>query len=216
MLWYVIFFTCPLAIGLFGIRNGIYFLLVWLCIGVVQTSIGIIYSRIKIPAHFEDSEYEHPFEKKDFKAGINDAFHEGLEMAFKVIRILFPVIFFLYILVESDIMNYINELMSPVASVFPLQPEVMPIAITGAFNIIVAFSMAQQLIVNGLALTDAFMGIIVGMFLYNLFEIFHTLIPFNVAFFGSKLGLRVAIALFLSIGVSDLVVIAMLWGAGSV
>lgn len=41
------------------------------------------------------------------------------------------------------------------------------------------------------------MGIIVGMFLYNLFEIFHTLIPFNVAFFGSKLRLRVAIALFL-------------------
>ncbi len=58
------------------------------------------------------------------------------------------------------------------------------------------------------------MGIIVGMFLYNLFEIFHTLIPFNVAFFGSKLGLRVAIALFLSIGVSDLAVIAMLWGVG--
>lgn len=40
-------------------------------------------------------------------------------------------------------MTHINELMSPVASVFPLQPEMIPIAITGAFNLIVAFSMAQ-------------------------------------------------------------------------
>lgn len=133
-----------------------------------------------------------------------------------MLKILIPVVFLLYLLVNSDLMDYVNLLLCPVAEVFPLQPEVMPIAITGAFNLVVAFSMAQQLIVNGLALTDAFMGIIVGMFLYNLFEIFHTLIPFNVAFFGSKLGLRVAIALFLSIAVSDFVVILMLWGAGSV
>lgn len=216
MLWYVFFFTGPIAIGLFGVKNGLYFLVVWLLIGVVQTGIGIGYSMVRLPRHFEDSVYEHPFEKTDFIAGVKDAFHESLGMAAKVFKILVPVVFLMYLLVNSDLMDYVNVLLRPVATVFPLQPEVIPIAITGAFNIIVAFSMAQQLIVNGLGLTDAFMGIIVGMFLYNLFEIFHTLIPFNVAFFGSKLGLRVAIALFLSIAVSDLAVIMMLWGAGSV
>ena len=54
---------------------------------------------------------------------------------------------------------------------------------------------------DGLGLTDAFTGIIVGMFLFNIFDVFHTLIPFNVTFFGSKFGHKVAIALFLSIGV---------------
>lgn len=57
------------------------------------------------------------------------------------------------------------------------------------------------MIVDGLGLTDAFTGIIVGMFLFNIFDVFHTLIPFNVTFFGSKFGHKVAIALFLSIGV---------------
>ncbi|MEA1906917.1 MAG: hypothetical protein U9N12_08215 [Euryarchaeota archaeon] len=216
MIWYVFFFTGPIAIGLFGVRNGLYFLVVWLLIGIVQTTIGIGYSMIRLPRNFKDSGYEHPVEKTNFRVGIKDAFHESLGMAVTVFKILVPVVFLLYILVNSDLMDYVNQLLRPVAAVFPLQPEVMPIAITGAFNIIVAFSMAQQLIVNGLGLTDAFMGLIVGMFIYNLFEIFHTLIPYNVAFFGSKLGLRVAIALFLSIAVSDFAVIMMLWGAGSV
>ena len=37
------------------------------------------------------------------------------------------------------------------------------------------------------------------MFIFNLFEVFHAIIPVNIVFFGSKLGLRVVIALFLSI-----------------
>ena len=50
------------------------------------------------------------------------------------------------------------------------------------------------------------------MFLFNIFEIFHAFIPYNVAFFGRNLGLKVAMALFLSIGMSELVVVMPLWG----
>lgn len=65
-------------------------------------------------------------------------------MALKVLKILVPVVFLMHILVNSEIMDYINGSLSPVAAVFPLLHEALSIAITGVFNIIVAFSMAQS------------------------------------------------------------------------
>ena len=107
-------------------------------------------------------------------------------------------------------MAYVNAALQPVAEILPLEAEVIPIAMMAAFNLIIAISMAQQLIVNGLLVIDAFMAIVAGMFLYNLFEVFHTLIPYNVSFFGKNLGLKIAVALFLTIGLSDLAVIMVL------
>ena len=216
MLWYVVFLTGPLVIGLFGVKNGVCFLAVWACIGLVQTVIGVTYSRIKLsePAQEQDCEYGgYSYEGGDFKTKITDAFRESLKMAAKVLKILVPVIFILYLITGSEaIMTYVKAGLRPIAGIFPLaSEEALLIAITAAVNIIPALSMAPQFIVDGLPVIDAFMAIIVGMFLFNIFEIFHAFIPYNVAFFGRKPGLKVAMALFLSIGISELVVITLLW-----
>jgi hypothetical protein len=216
MLWYVVFLTGPLVIGLFGIKNGICFLAVWTSIGLVQTAIGVTYSRIKLsePSQEQDCEYGgYSYEEGDFRTKITNAFKESLKMAVKVLRILAPVIFILYVITNSEeVMSYVTAGLQPIASIFPLDSEeALLISLTAAVNLIPALSMAPQFIVDGLPLIEAFMAIIVGMFLFNLFDVFHSFIPFNVAFFGRKLGMKVAIALFLSIGISDLAVIMMLW-----
>ena len=216
MLWYVVFLTGPLVIGLFGIKNGIYFLVVWTSIGLVQTAIGVTYSRIKLsePAQEQDCEYGgYSYVGGDFKTKITDAFKESLKMAVKVLRILAPVIFILYVITNSEeVMSYVTAGLQPIASIFPLDSEeALLISLTAAVNLIPALSITPQFIVDGLPLIEAFMAIIVGMFMFNLFDVFHSFIPFNVAFFGRKLGMKVAIALFLSIGISDLAVIMMLW-----
>jgi len=216
MLWYVVFLTGPLVIGLFGVKNGIYFLVVWTSIGLVQTAIGVTYSRIKLsePAQEQDCEYGgYSYEGGDFKTKITDAFKESLKMAVKVLRILAPVIFILYVITNSEeVMSYVTAGLQPIASIFPLDSEeALLISLTAAVNLIPALSITPQFIVDGLPLIEAFMAIIVGMFMFNLFDVFHSFIPFNVAFFGRKLGMKVAIALFLSIGISDLAVIMMLW-----
>ncbi len=218
MFWYVLFFTGPIAIGLFGLKNGILFLGVWISIGLIETTIGIIYGRTKLSESLQD-EYADKVDcgfdeakKVDFKQEIKEAFKESFKTLKKILKILAPVLFLLYTIINSEeIMSYVNEGLRPMAVIFPVESEAMPIVIAAAFNLIIAMSMAQQLIVNGLSVIDAFMAIIVGMFLFNIFEVFHAFIPYNVSFFGRKLGLKVAIALFLSIGISDLAVIMMLW-----
>jgi len=216
MLWYIVFLTGPLVIGLFGIKNGVYFLAVWACIGLVQTTIGVTYSRIKLsdPLEEQDCEYEYSYAEGDFKTKITDAFWESLKMAAKVLKILVPVIFLLYLITGREaIMTYVKAGLQPIAAIFPLDSEeALLIAITAAINLIPALSMTPQFIADGLPVIDAFIAIIVGMFLFNIFEIFHAFIPYNVAFFGRKPGIKVAMALFLSIGISELVVITMLWG----
>lgn len=220
MFWYVLFFTGPIAIGVFGIKNGLLFLAIWTSIGLIETIIGVIYGRTKLSLPELPQGCEHGYEGVNpgfkehagLKQEIKEAFKDSFRTLLKIMMVLAPVIFLLYIIINSEIiMAYVNEGLRPIAGVFPLDSEALPIAMVAAFNLIVALSMAQQLIVNGLSVIDAFMAIIVGMFLYNLFELFHTLIPYNISFFGRKLGLRVAVALFLAIGISDLAVIMMLW-----
>ncbi len=219
MLWYVLFFTGPIAIGLFGLKNGILFLGIWISIGLIETTIGIIYGRMKLTESLEDEyvdKVDYSFDeakKVDFKQEIKEAFKESFKTLGKILRILAPVIFLLYIIINSEeIMSYVNWVLRPIAVIFPLEGEALPIAIVAAFNLIVAMSMAQQLIMGGLPVVDAFMAIIVGMFLFNMFEVFHAFIPYNVSFFGRKLGLKLSLTLFLAIGASELVVIMMLWG----
>jgi len=114
MLWYVFFLTGPLVIGLFGIKNGVCFLAVWVCIGLVQTGIGVTYGRIKLsePAQGQDCEYEHggySYEEGDIRTKITNAFKESLKMAVKVLRILAPVIFILYVITGSEeVMSYVT------------------------------------------------------------------------------------------------------------
>ena len=225
MFWYVLFFTGPIAIGVFGIKNGLLFLAVWVAIGLVETIMGVIYGRIRITevpqggcgvgdgdGISNENEKESENERVDFKQEIKDAIKDSFRTLLQILKVLAPVIFLLYIIISSEnIMAHVNEVLRPIAGVLPLESEAVPIALMAAFNLIVAISMAQQLIVNGLPVIDAFMAIVAGMFLYNLFEVFHTLIPYNVSFFGKKLGLKVAVALFLAIGISDLAVIMMLW-----
>ncbi len=204
MFWYVLFFTGPIAVGVFGIKNGLLFLVVWVTIGLVETIMGV--------GNGDGIPNEDEKESVDFKQEIKDAVKDSLRTLLQILKVLVPVIFLLYIIISSEtIMARVNEALLPIAGVLPLESEAVPIALMAAFNLIVAISVAQQLIVNGLPVIDTFMAIVAGMFLYNLFEVFHTLIPYNVSFFGKKLGLKVAIASFLAIGVSDLVVIMMLW-----
>jgi len=161
---------------------------------------------------FNENEKGSENERVDFKQEIKDATQDSFRTLLQILKVLAPVIFLLYIIISSEnIMAHVNEILQPIAGMLPLESEAVPIALIAAFNLIVAISMAQQLIANGLPVIDAFMAIVAGMFLYNLFEVFHTLIPYNVSFFGKKLGLKVAVALFLAIGISDLAVIMMLW-----
>jgi hypothetical protein len=218
--WNVIFLIGVIAIGLFGLKKGILFLLVFVSMGLIQAIIGIIYGRVKLSglSQGHDCDYEIEDmdsclkEKKGLKEELKEAFKDSLKTLAKILKILAPVIFLLYVIINSEeIMIYVNAGLRPIAVIFPVESEALPIAITAAFNLIVALSMAQQLIAGGLPVIDVFMAIIVGMFLYNIFDLFHSIIPYNVAFFGRKLGLRLSSALFLSVGISELVVIMMLW-----
>ena len=200
----------------------ILFLAVWCAIGLIETMMGVIYGRTRLSKplqeRYPEGNYRFgvptPTSKnlEDFKQELKGASKDSFWTLVKIVKILAPVIFILYVIINSEVvMSHVNESLRPIAGIFPVEAEALPITISSAFNLIVALSLAQQLIMGGLPLIDAFMAIIVGMFLFNFFELFHSLIPYNVAFFGRKLGLRLAWVLFLAIGASELAVILILW-----
>ncbi len=229
MLWYIFFFTGPLAIGLLGIQNGLLFLLIWLFIGAVETFMGIIYGRFSLKyenyynkafLNGENQTFSYKYRGYEKERGrsvyirqVKDAIKESLKTLAKILKVLAPVVFILYIVVNSEeIMRYVSMFLEPIARIFPVKEEALPITIASAFNIIIAMSLAAQLIEGGsLPPLDAFIAIVAGMLLFNIFEIFHTLIPYNVSFFGRKLGLKVAIAIFIAIAVSEIITIFVLF-----
>jgi len=185
----------------------ILFLAFWCAIGLIETMIGVIYGRTRLSKSLQerypkgnyrfDVPIPTPKNLEDFKQELKEASKDSFGTLVKIAKILAPVIFILYVIINCEaVMSHVNEVLRPIALIFPVEAEALPITISSAFNLIVALSLAQQLIMGGLPLIDAFIAIIVGMFLFNFFNLFHSLIPYNVAFLGRKLGLRLAWALF--------------------
>ena len=171
----------------------ILFLAVWCAIGLIETMMGVTYGRTRLSKSLQERYPEGNYrfnahtptpQKEDFKQELKEASKDSFGTLMKIMKILAPVIFILYVIINCEaVMSHVNESLRPIARIFPVEAEALPITITSAFNLIVALSLAQQLIMGGLPLIDAFMAIIVGMFLFNFFDLFHSLIPYNVAFF---------------------------------
>ncbi len=213
-------FTGPIAIGLLGLKNGILFLAVFASIGLIEALIGIVYGRTMLSERGEghdcDFNLNLNFNKEKrgikFKGEVKEAFKESYKMLLKILKILVPLVFLIYFITNSEvIMHYITEWSRPIALIFPIGSETLPVAIISAVNIFVGLNMAQELIVNGMQAIEVFTAIIVGMFLFNFFDLFISFIPYNVSFFGRKLGLKVGLASFLAVGASELAVIMLLW-----
>jgi len=185
----------------------ILFLAVWCAIGLIETMMGVIYGRTRLSKSLQErypkGNYRFgvptPKNLEDFKQELKEASKDSFGTLMKIMKIFAPVIFILYVIINCEaVMSHVNESLRPIARIFPVEAEALPITITSAFNLIVALSLAQQLIMGGLPLIDAFMAIIVGMFLFNFFDLFHSLIPYNVAFFWQEIWLTACMGIIFS------------------
>ena len=212
MLYIALFFACPVALPVLGLSAGLLYIGCFVGCGALQTLMGILAGRSllkkgPLPELSRDGEAEClPFKKTLVKA-----LFEALAGLKSVIVILVPITVLVFLLANSGIMAQTERLARPLTALVALPEAAIQLIATSAINVVAAYGIGGMLLSDGaLTVTEVAISLMCGAFLFNIIELWHTLIPFNVSFFGVRLGIRIAFCLFAAIGLSELSVIAVL------
>ena len=212
MLYIALFFACPVALPVLGLSAGLLYVCCFVGCGALQTLMGIVMGRSLLKKGplleiWQDKEEEClPFKKILVKA-----LFEGLAGLKSVMVILVPITFLVFLLANSGIMAQTERLARPLTEVVGLPEAATQLIATSAINIVAAYGIGGILLSDGILTgTDVAISLMCGAFLFNIIELWHTLIPFNVSFFGVRLGIRTGFCVFAAIGLSELSIIALL------
>jgi hypothetical protein len=124
---------------------------------------------------------------------------------------LVPVLFVVFVFAHSGIMAFFTKMVKPLSSWIGLPAESAQVTAAAVVNLVAAMGIGSKLSKNGLLTGgQVVLALLCGLFIFNMMELFHTTLPYNVSFFGPRLGIKVAFTTFLAIGVSEAIVIMLL------
>lgn len=212
MIYISLFFSGPVAIPVLGISTGLLYLGCFVACGVLQTIIGIIIGKAllkKKPAHeLAENKGE---EKLPAKEILTAAFFEALKTLKSMAVILVPITFFVFLLINSGFMAQVGRIARPLTAMAGLPDASIELIATSAMNIVAAYGIGGIMLSNGtLTGMEIVVSLMCGAFIFNLTEVWHTFLPFNISFFGLRLGIKISFALFAAIGISELTIIMIL------
>jgi len=237
-IYFVLFFAGPVALPFLGISAGLLYLTCFLGCGVFQTLAGIVLGKLLLEKGPAD-EFECIDEKispsplcqrgarGDFHAssrrqamGVNKtevmrilgiSILEALKIFKAIAKILIPIVILVFLLIHSGAMGWIGSVAKPLTSFLGLPSSSIDLISTSTVNLIAACGMGGSLLSEGvLSGVEVVISLMAGAFLYNLGELWHTILPYNISFFGLNLGAKISVSLWITIGISELFIIMIL------
>ena len=214
MIYFTFFAIGPVALPMLGLRVTLLYALCLLGTGLFQSLIGIAVGNILLERResqkFGDSEQ---IQHLPTVRIVKEAFYSAIKTLRCIIYVLAPILFIVFFLIHSGLMAWIEKIAQPVTTFLDLPAPSIELISTSAMNLIAACGIGGILLSNGtLRSVEVVISLMAGAFIYNLGELLHTTMPYNVSFFGLKLGTKIAITVWLAIGASQIVVIAILIG----
>ncbi|RLE11072.1 hypothetical protein DRI96_06855 [Candidatus Aerophobetes bacterium] len=210
---YIIFFAIgPIALPLLGISTSILYLLSLLGCGLLQTIIGIFVGNIWLKKGLEkEFDNDNRLEDLPIMSILRISFFGSLKSLNSIVWLLIAIVFLVFFLEHSGIMSWIETLSKPLMDILTLPSLSIKLISTSAMNLVAGCGMAESLLSQHLLTElEVTISLIAGGFLYNLGELWHTILPFNISFFGLNLGIKVAFPLWVAIGISEILVLVIL------
>ena len=211
-IYFVLFFAGPVAFPLLGISAGLLYLICFLGCGVFQTLAGIVLGNLLLEKGPAD-EFECINEMKELTVmrTLGISILEALKTFKSIAKILIPIIILVFLFVHSGAMAWIGSVAKPLTSFLGLPSSSIDLIFTSTINLIAACGMGGSLLSKGvLNGIEVVICLMVGAFLYNLGELWHTILPYNISFFGLNLGAKISVSLWVTIGISELFIIMIL------
>jgi len=210
---YFAFFTIlPVAIPMLGFKVASIYILSLLLVGIFESGIGIACGRALLE---RDKANKEIWDVKEQPVPISriarEAFFSALKAFRRIILILAPILFIVFLLNHSGGMAWLQNIAQPLTLLMDLPPISVELIMTSSMNLVAACGIGGFLLSDGaIGPLEVVLSLMLGGFIYNLGEIWHTLLPYNISFFGAKLGVKVAVVVWLGIGVGQLLSISLL------
>ena len=212
LIYLTLFVTGPVVLPLLGFSAGFLYLVCFLVCGLFQTLIGIAAGKLLLKKvvirEFVDDER---MKKLSISTNLKLSFLEAIKSLKSIARILIPITFLDFLLSNSGVMTLIGEIARPLIAFIGLPASSINLIITSTMNIVTAYGIGGLLLSEGILTgMEVVISLMCGAFLYNLGELWHTFLPYNISFFGLKLGTKISFALFLAIAVSEVLLLTVL------
>ena len=214
MIYFTFFAIGPVALAMLGLQVSMLYILCLLGSGLFQTLMGIatgifLFERVQP----QKSGVNEQVKYLPIWRIVKGAFYGAIKNLRRIIYVLAPILFIVFFLTHSGVMAWVEKIAQPVATFLHLPAPSIELISTSAMNLIAACGIGGILLSRGiLRPVEVVISLMAGAFIYNLGEILHTTMPYNVSFFGLKLGAKMAITIWLAIGASQALVIVILIG----
>ena len=211
-LYFIFFAIAPVALPFLGIAAGMLYLFSLLGCGFFQTMLGIVIGNIWLENGLEKTgDGDRQWENQPLQTVLKVAFWGALKNLHSIVWLLAAIVFLVALLEHSGVMSRLAAVAEPLLGILRLPSQSFTLISASAMNLVAACGMAEELMTQSLLTgREIVISLIAGAFLFNLGELWHTVLPYNISFFGFKLGIKVSVSLWTAIGISEIFVLAIL------
>jgi hypothetical protein len=213
MVYVTTFFTVPVTLPILDISTAFLLLASFIACGVIQTGLGVILGRTVLVRGRIKGDVERVWlgESASWKKSLISSLKEASISIWEVTKRLVPTLFVAFLFIHSGIMALFAKAATPLSLLTGLPTESVQVTATAAVNFVAAIGIGSSLSEVGLLTgKQVVLSLMCGLFIFNMIELFHTTLPYNISFFGPKLGVKVAFTTFFAIGASEAVMMMLL------
>jgi len=210
-LHYTLVWAVPICLSMLGIGITALFTLGMVMIGLFQSSTGIFYSRyLKGEPEIKNCPIECKALNLPLRRVLTEAIGSSIKGMIRMVSILYPILFVVFLLKNSGLMAGIERVTIPVLDKLGLSSSSAELITVSSLNFFAACSIAKRMFLERmLSSFEIVLSLMLGSFIYSLGELWHTILPYNIAFFGVRLGIKVGLSLWLTYIAGKLVIITI-------
>ena len=208
---YTLIWAVPVCLSMLGIGITALFTSGMVIVGLFQSVTGILYSRyLKGELELEKCLIGSKSPHLPLKRILTEAIGSSIKGMIRIVRILYPILFVVFVLKNSGIMTWITKVTMPILDSLKLTSSSAELITVSSLNFFAACSIAKGMLLKRiLSSFEIVLSFILGSFIYSLGELWHTTLPYNIAFFGVRLGTRVALSLWITFITGKLLIITI-------
>ncbi|OKY79009.1 MAG: putative membrane protein [Candidatus Methanohalarchaeum thermophilum] len=194
---HVFTFYLPVVIPILGLKTGLIYIFVRIIISLFSTLFGMAVGHFYLNLEDSSLEFEDIGENRS-NGTIKQKIIEGFKKSKPTLRKIVPRLTLVYVLVAFalvlDLFEPIGRLADPITTLIGLPGEASTVIIARFANVTASFVLAGNLLNSGiLGSYEVIATLLIGS-LFSLFTHFlKTSLPNKIAYFGTNLGIKVAL-----------------------
>ena len=187
-------YLLPLVLSLLG-KYGLLFFIIMIFLNLMETLVAVVIGHIMLPKKSYNASTAHAEPVPALSWGlIKKSLMDALPTLRKILMITVPVTVITFLLLYNGFFEIIETYVKKAGHLFPIPPD--GLGIVGAYlgHYMAGYTMAGNMLASGaLGVKTVFLALLIAHMLQGVLFLVRHSIPYYVGFYGTALGVRIAV-----------------------